>query len=303
MYPLNRTNNRGFTLVEVAVVMVIIGLIVTFAASILRNVGGLARLRDAKDRVASTTDSVAAFAAKNNRLPVFAEFSSTTGSFNYKDPWQRSYQLYPKLTPATFSNFTGNGLSTFCGRNSTRFSVCLNNDCTNNRIDDVAYALVSLGQNLALNSTYPAPSGCPSGRICLGVQEPTPTYDDLYKYVTLTELKKAAGCVASDAQLRIVNLDLPRAYATSSYKVPIVGSGGVPYPTGKYQWCVQTNPFNGVTFYADNTSTQIAACSSSYTAASFTNFSGIPSASGTVYVTVKDFTGNTASKTFVLSVN
>jgi len=309
MEPANMHNRKGFTLVEIAVVLVIIGLVVSFAATMLRNVGGLTKLREAKDRIVSTADSVAAFAAKNNRLPVFAEFSSTSGTITYKDAWQKGYQLYPKLTPSTFSNFTANGLSNFCGRTSTRFAVCLNNNCSgSNLINDVAFAVVSPGSNLKLDPLTPSP-GCPSGKVCLTVQEPGPAYDDIYKYVTLTELKKAAGCIESEARLKIITSDLPFGNLSTTYSnnVSIIASGGVPWSSGgSYKWRMNHGALAGtglgITSPAAFSNFSVAPSSSSQ--ADKLLISGTPLSTG-IYsfsIVVQDFAGNSYSKPFVISV-
>lgn len=303
--------NTGFTLVEVAVVMVIIGLIVTFAASILRNVGGLTKLRDAKDRVITVADGVSTFAAKNNRLPTFAEFTSASAGFTAKDAWMRTYQPYPRLTfNTTFLNFTGNGLSTFCGRSSTRFAVCLSNSCSgSNLISDVAFAVISNGPNLTLNSTYPSPSGCPTGKVCLAVQEPSNTYDDLYKYITLTELKKAAGCIESESRLKIITSDLPFGNLSTSYanNVSIIASGGVPWPSsGSYKWRMNHGALSGTGIGITSPATFINTSSAPSTAPQGDKLviSGTPISVGThsFSIVVQDFNGNTYSKPYVITV-
>lgn len=62
-------NNAGFTLVEIAIVLAIVGIIIGFSTQMLLPSLDRARVVNTQERLEKVADRLAAFAVKNNRIP------------------------------------------------------------------------------------------------------------------------------------------------------------------------------------------------------------------------------------------
>ena len=66
---------KGFTLVELAMVLIVVGLLMGGAFQMMKVMGEKARSTEAKNTLDATKEAVIAFAINNNRLPTAAEFT------------------------------------------------------------------------------------------------------------------------------------------------------------------------------------------------------------------------------------
>jgi general secretion pathway protein G len=104
--PATRPTEAGFTLVEIMVVIVILGLLATLVA---RNVIGAAddaRLTTAQTNCRQIADGVRGFRAKNGKLPESLEVLVTKDERGRSeleelplDPWGNAYELIPGDRP------------------------------------------------------------------------------------------------------------------------------------------------------------------------------------------------------------
>jgi prepilin-type N-terminal cleavage/methylation domain-containing protein len=291
---------NGFTLVEVAIVLFFMGIFVSFASSMMKNIALSTKLRDARDKLTATSDAVQDWANKNRYLPTTAAFD--TALAQPRDYWGKAYSFYPYAFPV-------GSVNEVCRMKSTTLAVCENGDCVNKRKMDIAFVLVSSGDNLT--KTVPPAADIASctaaGLTCIPLYEPNATlqYDDLYKYVTLVELKKTLGCVEADSGLKILSADLPRAKVGAAYDTAISADGGAPFNNVlpyQYKWCVKSALPAGLsaTFTCPTYSTTAAASFSIATGSPTTqNLSGNPP----VVISVKDANGATADKSFLLIID
>lgn len=283
---------------EVAVVLFFMGIFVSFASTMLKNIALSSKMRDSRDKLTVVSDAVQAWAVKNRKLPTMTDIG------NPSDYWNRSYTI-SSYTPATGA--TDNNI---CRQSSTNLAVCPGTsaaaNCSVGIINDVAYMLVSNGDNLALEAS-PAVTNCPAGLTCKPKYEVSSGYDDLYKYVTLQELKKVVGCVEADSRLRVLSSELPSANVGIVYPATIQADGGAPFnttPPYTYNWCVKGSLPAGL--IATNTCpTYSTTPVSSFLIATAASLPSTPNAPGGVVVTVsvKDANGATADKNYLLVVN
>ncbi len=121
-------SSSGFTLVELAIVLVVIGLLIGLGASIISPLTKRAKYIETKDIVSAAVESVISFAASNNRLPCEAndnngrvcgppgnwgdEFTPTVRNPN--DAWAKAiYYIYDNnLTQKVQLNFCVAGINT-----------------------------------------------------------------------------------------------------------------------------------------------------------------------------------------------
>ena len=262
----NKSKNQGLTLVEVAIVLVILGLLIGLGASLIGPLTKRAKITETRDIVNAAVESVIGFAAKNNRLPTNTEFPQAVRNPN--DAWTKPLVYFVDSSLTTSSNNPSEGI---CGRKTTNLIVCTDVNC-NNQIPDVAFIVVSGGPNYNVQTGPSTTSPCPSGKTCYKVYpQDTPNvddypndftrqeeYDDIVKWVTLDELRIKAGC--QGAQLKILNNELPYGIENSEYNATIYAEGGVPFQSGgKYKWCIEGNLPSGL---FSNPSTSSSDCSS-----------------------------------------
>lgn len=259
-----RFNNRGMTFVEIAIVLVIIGIIIASGAALIGPLTRRTKIIDTKEILNGDVESVIGFAASNRRLPIINattnEFSNTVKNPN--DAWTKPLYYIVEANLTTIPAGTSDAI---CGRRTTTYTICRDAACTaTTNIQNVAFIIVSGAENYNLQTGIITGGACPTGQTCVRVYDidtaniddcttaaNCPNYpatlliarpeacDDIVKWVTLDELRIKVGC--QGAQLRIVNNELPAGSVSGTYGATIFGDGGIPYATGgNYRWCLQT---------------------------------------------------------------
>jgi prepilin-type N-terminal cleavage/methylation domain-containing protein len=242
---LNYDNQNGFSLIELSIVLVIIGLLVGLGSSMIGPLTTFARVRETRDIQDASLQSIISWASSSNSIP--NETSFPTVAKSRADAWgQDMIYLYdPNLYSASPTK------DTICGRRSTTLKLYANYS-TNN----VAFALLSRADNTAFKSvlngtlngsgvnTTVAASGAATGTVSV-----TGTNSDLARWVTLDELRSKIGC--QGAPLKIINNELPFGAVPNIYSVTLTADGGVPFATNPstFKWCVSMLPtgFNSPT--------------------------------------------------------
>jgi prepilin-type N-terminal cleavage/methylation domain-containing protein len=241
--------NKGLTLVEIAIVMVIMGILIAIGASMLGPLTKRARQMETDSTLNSAVDAVTAYATTNKRLPVWTDSNDLTLSpneFHYlirnrNDAWSG---------PLFYRHSNNPDLSSvdICAATTTNLRIarcgtdvfCATPQITPN----VAFIVYSRGPNMNYQTVLPGPPPPPpvipppgivtaymydqdismritsrvSGLINIPNTQPAQTindpvdnnaaictangdmcrYDDMVKFVTLTELKTKIGCTKYD---------------------------------------------------------------------------------------------------------
>ena len=132
-----KLSNEGFTIIEMAVVLIIVGLMVGFGASLIRPLFERSKRIETQETVKAAVESVTGYAVSNNsRLPDTSQFSGTIKKQN--DSWRKPINYI----------YDSNLNSNICGRKTTHITVrrCENSACsTYTDVSDVAYMIVSGG--------------------------------------------------------------------------------------------------------------------------------------------------------------
>lgn len=254
---LNESN--GFTLIELAMVLVIIGLLMGMGAGLVGTLTKRAKLYENRNIIDAAIESLISYSASNNELPDIATFPSIVRNPN--DVWKKP--LY-YIVDDDLLDSTAGGI---CERRTTQLhlSNCPTTGCgtPTNTIDNVAYIVLSGSANFNnqtdIPSTNPVTSDTTVKYYVQGLELDDYTtdmnraepYDDIVKWITLDELRIKAGCTAS--QLRVLNNELPRGYVGSVYNATIFADGGVTFTDGggdtdsepDYEWCWKNDPING----------------------------------------------------------
>jgi len=282
------TDSRGFTLVELAVILVIIGMLITIGASMVGPLMKTAKYNETKEALNAALVSVSGFGTVNNRVPTTAEFPSAVRLPN--DSWGSSLVYIPD---ASLITTTAGGI---CGRKSTALSVVICPDAAcaapTATITDVAFVALSSGENKNRQTANAAgvvkvyATDIPAVDDFTADMNRPEQYDDAVKWLTLSELRINTGCVG--AQLKILNNEMPSGAVATAYSAVAYADGGAPYAAGgNYRWCVQGALPAGVSIVPNTVSANCAALAEgSWGQANTLVFSGTPAASGSFSITV-----------------
>ncbi len=237
---MNDVGRQGFTLVELAVSMVVIGILLGMGMSMVGPLMTSIKVRESKENLAASVESVNSYASGNNRLPDTTSAPATNPNLLANvvkasaDAWGRNFiYLYDtNLAPATATK------DTICGRRST--FITLTDTNTGAVIPNVAYLMLSQADDAATNSTIGGVA-VTTGPRAAATAVTVDTVNDLVRWVTLDELRTKVGC--QGAQLKIVNNELPFGAVPNAYSVTIMADGGVPFAVpNTYRWCVSPSP-------------------------------------------------------------
>ena len=196
--------SNGFTLVELAIVLVLVGILVSLGAGMIGPLTKRAKVNETKDTVAAAIDSVLGYAAINNpnRLPDLSASPSATSFWTnvrtQNDSWGRQLVYVYDNSLAT----------SICNRTSTNITlrICNNAACgTYSTINNVAFLALSAADN-ANNQTFGSQAVTAATTVLTyqtGIQvdnysgdftRATDEYDDIAKWITLAELQVKMAC-------------------------------------------------------------------------------------------------------------
>jgi prepilin-type N-terminal cleavage/methylation domain-containing protein len=207
---------KGFTLVELSIVLIIMGLLTGGAFQLLKVMNEKARATEAKNTLNAAKEGIIAFSINNNRLPSAAEFTAMnfTGSGNTP--------IFYNSDPARQAN---NGL---CGATSTPLQTINNSVLPILTTTNVGFVLAIAGENMNVQT----------GRVGNNIQFytwntpniddlPVPInrrgpYDDFYTQVSLGELQSLVGCQMPT----LANTSIHQGTVGAPYTVTFSGNGG-----------------------------------------------------------------------------
>jgi prepilin-type N-terminal cleavage/methylation domain-containing protein len=280
-----RIGEKGLTLIEIAIVMVIMGILIAIGASMLGPLTKRAKQLETNTILDAAVDAVVAYATTNKKLPVWTDGNDLTLSpneFHYiirnrNDAWGSPlfYRFADGISPYTV--YPDLSASDICAATATNLAItrCSDALCTVPQVTrDIAFIVYSPGPNRNYQTILPGywppppiltpptlPAPYPAGiytayvydqDITMGTDRvssppniPVPNtnplqtiadmsdngcasnedrcrYDDIVKYMTLTELKTKIGCTKYDfcsAGITIANQSLGPIY----YKLNGVG--------------------------------------------------------------------------------
>jgi len=189
--------SEGLTLIEIAIVLVILGLLIGLGAGLISMLTKRAKIVESRETVDAAVEAVKGYTIMNGRLPNYSNFTSIVRS-SY-DAWQK---------PIVYI-YDGNASNKYiCDLTKTAITVrfCFNTDCSSfNETQNVAFIVLSGGPNYNIQT---AGSQEVSSNTTIKVYQqgvdnvdnysgdfnrPEP-YDDIVKYVTLYELQSLLKC-------------------------------------------------------------------------------------------------------------
>ncbi|MFT5700360.1 MAG: prepilin-type N-terminal cleavage/methylation domain-containing protein [Desulforhopalus sp.] len=194
-------NKHGFTLIELSIVLVILGLIVGTVAPLIISMTKKNKLSSGRQTVTTARDEIKGDFVQNR---ILATNLNNVG--HTVDPWQNSLVYLPA------PHLAGQDLCTWLagGTDQTGLSVCLDGDCINNKKENIAFVIASIGHNfnrqletpvnLDGNSTdlearlYSYGTEIDRYTIAPDLNDGTDQFDDIVQYVTVDELTQLISC-------------------------------------------------------------------------------------------------------------
>ncbi len=219
------TKREGFTIIELAIVLIVIGILFALGVGLLGPLTKRTKLEESREVVKQVREAVIGYVVKNGVLPNSLESAGARGF----DAWGNNLEYY-------YFSVTGD----ICGTNNTGWSVreCTNDDCTSyNEKQNIVFIVYSGGfdgdkactgtsspfyvrkQNMGYN---PPCTYTPSN--------PVFNYDDIVLYASLDEIRALRGC---PQPLAITSPStLPQGEEDSFYSFQLQAIGGKP----PYTW-------------------------------------------------------------------
>lgn len=132
------SNIRGFTLIELSIVLVILGLIVGTMAPLFVSMSKKNKVSSGRKTVETARDEIKGDFLQNKMLA-----SNLSNIGHTIDPWQNNLVYIPA------PNLVGTNICTWLagGTNQTGLAVCLGGDCAANKKDNIAFIIASVGSN------------------------------------------------------------------------------------------------------------------------------------------------------------
>lgn len=228
-------SDRGFTLVEIAIVLVILGLIITLGAALIGPLTKRSKLTESREVVKAAKEAVLGYAVKYGYLPA----DITTAGARNSDAWGAALQFYAAV------EINGSPKNA-CGVNTTTMQI---NDCQTGTCvtkSNIAYVLYSFGEDINGSCTGTASpfnlllQGYGYDGACVpNTTNPQYRYDDIVEYVTLDEIRAAMACAQPLAV--ISSGTLTQGEEDSFYSTSLQAMGGKP----PYTWTTWSG--NGLT--------------------------------------------------------
>ena len=227
-------NKKGFTLIELAMILVIIGVLIGIGATTFSILIKRAKYAESKEIVNAAVEAITGYASSSGRIPTASELNTVVRTL--EDSYGKPL-VYVYDRDLTVSSPYGH-----CGLNSTNITVeiCDDPSCaTSTTISNVAFLILSGDGNYNNQTTGSQEITTPTtirvfqyGIVVdnypadLNRSEP---YDDIVKWVTLHELQTKEGC--ESLTIKTPSL-LPNGTEDYPYNYKLEASGGRP----PYQW-------------------------------------------------------------------
>ncbi len=204
---------RGFTLIELSMVLIIVGIIIAASFTLFKSRIENAKTQKAKDIVAAAKDAVIGNTIiNNNTLPPSSFFQQNLSPVKLDN--------HP-LFYAYDSRFTSNNICIF---NSTNLQIIT----PTKTVSNIAFVIAHEGANANMQTAVKNIGGIDTVktyRYETKVDDNTTPvnnadyYDDIVEWVTLSELKEKLKC--NQKALRFLNDTLPTAKVGNSYNATL----------------------------------------------------------------------------------
>lgn len=209
---------RGFTLVELSIVLVIIGILVSLGASALGPLTKRAKSAETRETVKAMKEAIINYAVSRHEIPCDAAETCSTGDARFNTLAGVTDGLRNPLFYISSANLRRDGTTNldvclpFLTSTNITLRVCHNAACSAfDTVQNVAFIIGSRGMNV---NKQMSGNGSQSAGSIVFTYDPgianvvdrdtsdfnrTEDFDDVYAYVTLSELQAKIPCTACTA--------------------------------------------------------------------------------------------------------
>lgn len=196
-----QTDSCGFSLIELSIVLVILGLIVGTVAPLLKTLTKSSKIREGRKTVSTASDEIKGEILRTAVIP-----SDLSNIGHTIDPWQNDLIYVPAASLAGQHVCSWLAL----GTNQTGLAVCLEGDCLNEKKANVAFVVASMGSNFnrqletAANRDgdgsdqeirlYSYATEIDGYTTAPDPNRATDQFDEIVEYVTIAELLQYFSC-------------------------------------------------------------------------------------------------------------
>ena len=239
---------HGFTLIELAIVLTIVGVVIGGSFKALKSSREKAYVSEAKEKVQSAKDAVNGFAMEFIDLPTWNEFATDLSPVKGDTADQnRSFFYYsdPQLS---------NDID-ICIYNSTnlKIDVYKSTGALDHTINNVAFVVAEQGINRNIQTGFTSSGAIDTVHVYTFSSDidrnsgdftrNSDSFDDIVSWVTLNELQQHVNC--SKNKLEVLNNSAIEGNTTIIYNPQIIATRGIDLADGDgdgfrdYKWCIE----------------------------------------------------------------
>jgi len=279
-------NERGFSLFEMAIVLVIFGLVLASASSVLTlfvNRGGSEKTRQMME---ANKNALVSFVQSNYQLPTtavdntapFIDFQHNvtypTDGYNTVFTYYADPILDKSIADWDLEDITDQvTVNSVCGASytNTAIQICTNADCSaSTTVANVAFLMISGGENRGVQTadstaasgvrTYTVRTQDTAAVEFVDDEDRTAQYDDIVDWISLNELRSKVGC--DGEYIKFTSHMMPAVKKNVAYSYNFYVEGGIPFKGNnnypEYEWRFTDTDALGFTMTKrDNNDSQI----------------------------------------------
>ena len=307
---------KAFTLIELALVIAIIGIMVGGGFKVLAMQRTKADITKAKEHVKTTKGNVLGYAMEYVDLPTWAEFNMSLAPINSTDLNSSFFyfaapELQNDIDVCSFKN-TSLEVRVFDGSTPLRtikdVAFVVADQSANKNIQTDAY---KSGSTWIVNTYIGATQADDNGADYTNTND---TYDDIVDYVTLNQLQEEVDCKSN--KLKVLNDSAIEGNTTKIYNKQIIAVNGTPFTDGgdsdseaDYKWCISSSDSNlrsNIDFNCNGNRLITPSCSTYFQCTSpavkYKTSSSLGNGNYPITISVKDQSNEAVNKTLLIRI-
>lgn len=234
-------NRKGFSLIEMAIVLIILGLVLSSASGIISMFINMGASERSRERISANRSALISIAAEDGYLQK-DDIGTRPANVNLSYPldiFDKKFEVFLADDIQFRDDDDELNFSPVCGASGTtlRLEICENSDCDTdgNLVNNIAFVIVSGYKNRNIQTNVDIIDNEIRVHLQGSVNDDynsdlarAEDYDDIVDWVTLSELRSKAGC--DPERLTIKSSEIPVIESGDEFEFNLYTEGGVPFP-------------------------------------------------------------------------